>query len=318
VIHLTAAWTAFLIARWISERRAPATALQPALIAAAVASPSVVYMAWLYLSEPIFKARADTATWSPRPDLYLLGFGLLLPLAVWGSVCLWQSKEEAPKRAQRLLPLSWVVAGFLVAYAPLAFQRKMIMGTDLPIGLLAGLGVANLADRAPKLRGILAPAVVALLAVTTLRWPARDVRMAREENLTSTRIHPAYWPLDDIQAFEWIHSHTPESATLMTFPINGVFAPAYSGRAVWAGHWGETPRYAERFVAAGAFYRGTMSSEDRRAFLEANGITHVIWSPLEQEIAQSPSGGGHRPLVREPYLTQVFHQGDTTVYEFRR
>lgn len=68
VIHLTAVWSAYLLARWVVGRRFPARAVGLALIAAVVAAPSVVYMAWLYATEPVFKARADTATLTPPLD----------------------------------------------------------------------------------------------------------------------------------------------------------------------------------------------------------------------------------------------------------
>lgn len=327
VIHLAAAWTAYLALRWIVCRRFPAREVGYAALAGLVASPSVLYMAWLYATEPIFRARADTATLSFSPVSYLLGFGLLIPLALWGAVRLWTQKDALPERPQRVLPPAWAVAGILVAYAPFAFQRKMIMGADLPLGLLAGLAVASLAERFPKGRALVAAAIVAALSITTLRWPLRDVRMARTENLTSTLLHPAYWPLDDIHAFEWLHAHSPSDAALLTYPLNGMLAPAYSGRRVWAGHWGETPRYdASRFARANAFYWGTMSSAERAAFLRENGLGYVVESSVEQEYvnawAEARRQAGQpvparRPLSAEPFLERVFHEAQTTVYQVR-
>ncbi|MBM3458693.1 MAG: hypothetical protein FJX77_09205, partial [Armatimonadetes bacterium] len=72
MIHLAAVWTLYLLLRWGTERRWPARAVGMALLAALVASPSVAYMAWLYLSEPVFRARADTETLTPGVDRYLL------------------------------------------------------------------------------------------------------------------------------------------------------------------------------------------------------------------------------------------------------
>ena len=109
-------------------RRFPTREVKTALIAAAIAAPSVLYMLWLYKAEPIFKARADTATLSPNPALYLLGYGLLIPLAIYGLRILWRKaaagtftgQEHQPpaaggtlRRAQRLgaggsIPVTWV------------------------------------------------------------------------------------------------------------------------------------------------------------------------------------------------------------------
>jgi len=85
VIHLTVVWVAYLCGRWAVEGQLPAKALRMAVIAAVVAAPSVAYMAWLYVTEPVFKARADTATWSQLPTGYLLGYGVLSPLAFYAG-----------------------------------------------------------------------------------------------------------------------------------------------------------------------------------------------------------------------------------------
>lgn len=327
VIHLAAAWSAYLLLRWLVTRRFPVRPVGQAALAGVAASPSVLYMAWLYTADPVFRSRADTATLSYSVVSYLLGFGLMIPLAAWGSVRLWKAKDELAGRPERLLPPAWAVAGLLVAYAPFAFQRKMIMGTHLALGLAAGLAVAALAELRPRRRALAAALLIAGLSITTLRWPIRDVQMALNRNLTSTQQHPAYWPLSDIQAFEWIHAHTPPDAALLTYPPNGMLAPAYSGRRVWAGHWGETPNYnRERFATADAFYWGTMTSAERAAFLRENGIDYVVESSFEQDYpalsaerrrAAGRPVGPRRPLAGEPFLSPVFRKGDTTVYEVR-
>jgi hypothetical protein len=106
-----------------------------------------------------------------------------------------------------------------------------------------------------------------------------------------------------------------------------MLAPAYSGRRVWAGHWGETPRYdASRFARANAFYWGTMSSAERAAFLRENGLGYVVESSVEQEYvnawAEARRQAGQpvparRPLSAEPFLEPVFHEAQTTVYQVR-
>lgn len=337
IIHLAGAWSAYVALRWVVTRRFPARAFGMAALAGAVAAPSVAYMAWLYASEPVFKARADTATLSPPLAHYLLGFGLVLPLAAWGAVLLWRRKPapDTPMRAE-LLPIAWAVAGFLVAYAPFAFQRKMIMGTHVPLALLAGVAIACLAsgvgDRFRLPRFAVAGLVIALLSVTTVRWLVRDTRMALGENLTSTLVHPAYWPQGQIDAFRWLHRNSPREAALLTYPLNGVLAPAYSGRRVWSGHWGETPNFNDTLLPALDFYRGTMSSEQRREFLAQNGIDYVLLSAIEIAAVQQWREGrlqrgeplpATTPLEQEPFLKPVFTspadertgEGPTVLYE---
>ena len=344
VIHLTAVWCSYLLAKWIVGRRFPAREVGHGLITALFAVPSVAYMAWLYLTEPVFKARADTATHSPEIQGYLWGYGLLLPLAALGAYRLYRQNREAagdePRPSRRwLLPIVWAVVGLPLAYLavphlsdgqlewqPVAFQRKLIMGYHLPLALLSGLAISGMARVIAARTGtartgvIVAALAVTLLSISNLRYLVRDIKLARTENLTSTGAHHAYWPESDLHAFEWLHSHTAPDATVLTWPMNGVFAPAYSGRKVYAGHWGETPGYEARLKEEFAFYWGVWSSEERLRFLRHYGITHIVESPIEREWitvwgqrARTPQ----RPLVSESFLQPVFTERDTTIYEVR-
>jgi hypothetical protein len=373
VIHLTLVWVTYLGLRWIMGRRFPAKDLGLALIAAVVAAPSVAYMAWLYVVEPVFKARADTATWSRSPLTYLLGYGLLVPLAVWGGFLLWNGKEGEPPdsarrdRLRRLLPPAWAVAGLVAAYLPFAFQRKMIMGYHIPLALLAGLAVAEIGRRAlEKAEGmrkdeggrlkdeggrlkderdplhpssfipqpfevrraapVVSAALLALMAISNVRFLVRDASQAKPDGITSTSIHPVYWPESGIHAFEWLGRSSPRTAALLTWPMNGVLAPAYSGRAVYAGHWGETPRFPDRVTEAFRFYWGIWNSEERLRFLRANGITHVLLSPMDRSYMEAQALGylqkgravpPPRPLEGESFLLPVFREGEAVLFQVR-
>lgn len=326
VIHLALVWCAYLAAKGIVLRRFPTREFGLACVAGLLTLPSVAHMAWFYQTEPVFKARADTATWSPHPLKYVLGYGLLIPLAVWGARLLArrgtgpeQGSEEWDTR--RLLPLAWAIAGITAAYLPFAFQRKMIMGYHFPLALLAGLALAELARRAaPKLRlsaargpVLVAGLCVAVLAVSNVRYLVRDVHLAFTEGVTSTGIHPVYWQEGLIRAFRWMGKNTGEDAVLLTFPLNGVMAPAFSGRTVYAGHWGETPAFEEKVREGRAFYGGRWNSAERLLFLRDRGITHVLVGRMERQIAEMSRRG--TPLSHEPFLRPVFREGETVLFE---
>jgi len=321
VIHLTAVWAAYLVLRGGVYRRFPLAEVRLALVAAVVAAPSVAYMAWLYLAEPVFKKRADTATLSPLLIHYLWGYGLILPLAAAGAVWLWRRRAERPDGAW-LLPLAWAAVGIPITYLPFAFQRKLIMGCHLPLAILAGFAVANLARRAaarwPRrfAAGAAAACVLALLAVSNVRFLHRDLHLALATGRVG--VHPLYWPRNDLHAFEWLGRHTGKDAVLVCLTTNGTMAPAYSGRRVFVGHWGETNDAIRKEREVYAFYEGAWTSERRREFLRRNRVTHVLFGPQEQVVQlMSGPGRGRRPLEAEPFLTPVFTEDQTTLYAVR-
>lgn len=386
VIHLAAAWLLFLGARSFTEGRVPWGAVAAAAVAAAVASPSVLYMAWLYRSDAVFRSRADVETLTPGIELYLTGFGLSLLLAFWyadrglprgdpgalrrglstGAAALaaaaaltpaggWslpllltarllRAGGEAGPGLSLLLP-AWLAGGFAAAYLPFAFQRKLLMGVQIPLGILAGFGIAALAGARipedssagwgrPSRRWLAAP-VLLLLSISPLLFMLRDVQVAREENLTSTRLHPAYWRSDLLEAYRWLGRETPPDSVVLALPSHAVLIPALSGRAVYAGHWGETPDFGERFRQALLIYgaqprtaelrRALSAGPDpgreapdpaaefsrlRRLWLHRSGITHLVWGPYERQAAEA----GPLPLTAEPFLTPIHRSGETVIF----
>lgn len=326
-IHLAAAWGGYLAARGVVERRVPWHSLRMALVAALVAAPSVGYMAWLYRTEPVFRLRADTPTLTGDFAKYLWGYGLLLPLAAAGAVLLWRGRKDSAggPAPQVLLPV-WAVAGLLVIYLPFAFQRKLIMGTHLPLAVLAGGGAAALAEWAcrnrPRWVGVTAALPVLALAPSHVLYMLRDVRVARLENRTSTGAHPAYWRADVMETLRWAGTSTPRTAALLTWPQNGVLAPALSGRAVYAGHWGETPAFSEKMQHAYLFYWGEWSPAERLRFLQSQRITHVLRSPVEEEwvTAFGARRRHFRPFRRledEVFLEPVHRVGEAALFAVR-
>ena len=85
------------------------------------------------------------ATLSPPFYQYIFGYGIVLVMAVVGvALRLMRRKRGADSvvaaaGTNLLLPACWFVAAMAVTYMPhVAFQRKMIMGADIPLSLLAG------------------------------------------------------------------------------------------------------------------------------------------------------------------------------------
>lgn len=325
VLHLALVWTIYLIVRTIVERRLPVLALRHALTAACIAAPGVVYMGWLYLTEPVFRERADTPTWSPAPHLYVIGLGLLLPLAAAGGWMLLRrdgaSQGQPGMEVQRrtaLLLVVWPLAALAAAYLPVAFQRKLVMGIHLPLALLAGVAIAagarSVAARMPRAAPWVAALGVLVLAPSNLRYLERDIRLALRENRTTTYFHPAYWPQSELAAFRWLGEHSGRDAVLFGYPLSLVLAPAYSGRTVYAGHWGETPQFPARVREAEAFFGGAWDERARAEFLRRHRITHVYIGAREQLLISRAAARGLRRPEEAPYLRLVWRSGQSAVY----
>jgi arabinosyltransferase C len=319
VITLAAVWGTYLLVKGIATRRVPWRDLGMAGIAAAVAFPAAAYQYYVFSVDPVFSKRVEVATTSPGFWRYLLGYGLLLPLAAMGA---WKG------RAGVGFLIVWSVVGFAVPYLPVSFQRKMVMGLHFPLALLAAEGAMALVSRfaagkldtkpdgtkTPARRISMQSAILFLLVAFTsgsnVRYVIRDVEKA-VQNQASTGIHPVFWPDREYAAMRWMAANTPDRSVVLASTAIGSVIPAIAGRTVYAGHWGETPRFAEKFQEIYAFYRLDWPPAQRERFLRQRGITHVYVGSWEQNIrrvtdARLPAPPGPLDLSREPYLTRIY------------
>lgn len=210
------------------------------------------------------------------------------------------------------------MAGFLIAYFPMPFQRKMLMGTHLPLCLLAGVGAAWLARRfAPRHQALALALLVLASAPSSALFLRRDFRHL--ETLKSETHLTPYPLLDQRDVYDWLRAHTPPTATVVGLPGLCTFLPGEAGRAVWAGHWAETPQYGRKDAEFADAFDQLAPDEFRHQFLLStranylfypNDISRATFKRHHQvhhfvQLTQSP----------HPYLRQVYQNASFTVYE---
>lgn len=253
---------------------------------------------------------------SPPPDAYLLAFAPQLVLAAFAL-----PRVLARRSATDLLSLSWIAATALLLYAPLAQQRRFVAGVQVPLTLLAteGLfeGIPALVARArgalrrtagarPAPRSVESPEAPAATAPPRDGLPSRGFasisRGLRAAFLAASfatnaivvgadlayfrrGAYPLYLERDLLQAIAAFGERSSPDALLLASPEVAHFVPALTGRRVVAGHYDLTvdpPRKAaviRRVLDPGA------PAAERRALLDRSGVTHVLLSPYEAEMA---------------------------------
>lgn len=250
--------------------------------------PAVGYNYWLFLQEPLFRARALVPTGSAPLPFVLLGYGLLLPLSGWGYYLL--SRSEDPRESRQSAPFLgiWALMGLLLPYVPLSFQRKLIMGTHIPLALLAGVGLEATLRRWPVRRSLALLLVVILFGATNWRWLVQGVKNAQENN-TEPGLRP-FLMRTEWQAMKWLEKEGVGGGVL-ALPLTGVagYLPAVTGLPTYAGHWGETPHFAQRLRRILAFYQGELSLEERRDFLRRIRVRWVFYGPAERSLPRARS-----------------------------
>lgn len=229
---------------------------------------------------------------SPKIDAYWLGplgWGIAFALAL---VALWGLARE--DMAWNLI-LAWAVIGLVAPYFPGLFQRKLLMGVEIPWAILAAWGfyglVRNLDTGRRQMVGAL---VILVLAASSLRWISRELVSIRAD-VSNTTVHPVFLSDDVRRIVEYLERTRGRKVVLAMpgIPAKSEAEDAYgppampdlnpivsglTGSYTYAGHWSETPDYARRRaeVMQNLFLLPTATPERQRAMIAKAGANFVV------------------------------------------
>ena len=161
-----------------------------------------------------------------------------LPLGVWsaagagGRRC---GNTGAPGWARVGLPLLWVGLTAVLVHLPWNLQRRFLEGIQVPLGLLAGVGLAQITDRRLQIaRGkrLAQAAVVALAAMSNLYLTAGLTLAA------ANRSPAFFWPADFLAGVDWLRDHSAWDEAVLAAFETGNLIPARIGHGwCWAIGW---------------------------------------------------------------------------------
>ena len=225
-------------------------------------------------------------------------------LATLGALGLLADEEPAFN-----LFVSWALLGIVAIYFPGLFQRKLAMGLAVPWAVLSGICLAGVLKQLPRSTRNFATAVALLLfSTSSILWFVRDIRLERL-NVARTTVQPVYLRSDIERVLAFLNSLPDKRIVVVAIPgiqsidraedgsvipdsfsepVIGDFNPILTGMAgvyTYAGHWSETPHYAERRVESEKeLFSSKATLEQRRAFLLTAGADYVL-APIPGAIA---------------------------------
>jgi hypothetical protein len=282
-------------------------------VAVAAHAALIVYQYLAIQSDPIWRAfTAQNITASPPPLYYLLGYAPLLWLAVLGLRGAWHpSADNAISVHGVRMAALWVLLVIVLVYAPLATQRRYLLGVQVPLALLAAVGWCSLMQNIsrPPRRALLTVGYVALAALPLALNVYSGVVSLHSADTS------AYLSADESAAAAWVRANTPHDAVLLTtFDLDGRGSGgrvvAATSRRVYVGHWIETAEIDRKIADVRAFYQPQMGREARRAFLRANGIGYVWYDASAAALGAWSPADGDFVLVFDSASVQVWQVVD--------
>ena len=286
VLHVMLAVICIRVTSDVIQRRFQLHAWLLAIGAGVIALPTTAWVFYATRVDPLFAARADTDTRTAAIHWVLIGFGIALPLAIVAVVNAIKARD-IPK----LYLAAWFVGALLSSQLPFAFQRKMLMGAQIPLAMLA---VAGLLQIATKLTGdfpkILIGTAVLLALPTNVFW-VQDAMSKLPANAGSTQMRP-YLTISENDALAWLGTNGkatdavlvgPDPTSHLRFPSVAlmphlsVYVPAIAGLTVFDGHWSETINYGAKITSTVRFFDASTSDDVRREILVQNRIRYVLY-----------------------------------------
>jgi len=293
----------YWIVQGVRERRIVWRGLATVVAMGVVQLPLLVYDVWVFRTQPVFAGwSTQNATLSPPPRIYLLGYGVLLAMAAVGVVT-W-----ARQGSQGLaFPLLWIGLVVVLIYLPWNLQRRFLEGVQVPLGLLAGVGLAegllplDGEGRRARRRWYALVGAVALTAMSNLYLTAGLTLAA------ATRAPALFWPVDVLAGVDWLGENSAWDETVLAGFETGNLIPARIGHRVVLGHWMETVDYAGKQEAVVHFFAADTSDEERLALLEEWRVNWIFYGPEEWSL------GAFAPEAAS-WLVPAFRRGEVTVY----
>ncbi len=224
---------------------------------------------------------------------HLGGYWASFPIWWFGyAVCLAILAVVACGSVAWNLVVAWAIIGLCAPYFPALFQRKLLMGLGIPLGILAAYGLAeimNKLERSP--RNLVAALGILLLSASSLRWFQRELLLIRND-VSNTTVHPVYLTKDVGAILSYFNQNPRPHRIVLAMP--GVPQPTddpdiyetpyipdlnpivtgLTGSYTYAGHWSETPQYSARRNSLTNLFM--IGSTDKAAFLESTKADFII------------------------------------------
>ncbi len=257
--------TIWTIWQWKSDR----TTAMRALWAIAGAAIPIIYQVVVFRDSEEFRTKALTLTEPPHVIVIIVAFLFLILLGAEGFRVL-KDRTQA-----RNLMVLWALGTLVMVYAPISFGRKMLEGLQIPLLMLAGVGLSTL-RRTWLMWGLVG--VLAFSPLITVGWIMNN---AAENNSKRFPMPPIYLYDSNVEALKYLNAQ-PQQGAVLCMPMTGGYLPRATGKYTYTGHWAETLHMKIKFPTTIRYFRNQMSPDEARLLFAQNQIRWVLEGPYER------------------------------------
>ncbi|MEK6645224.1 MAG: hypothetical protein AABY84_00905 [Candidatus Firestonebacteria bacterium] len=293
----------YIICDYINKKKLDINIIKNFLIVFLIALPALIYEYYIFNFAEVFKAWKDVnITISPNPYSYIIGYGLLIPFAIWGIFLTLKSAKT-----EKLLLLSWIFAVMVLTYLPFNFQRRFILGAQIPLCIFATEGIFAFSSYiSSKKRIFNAKVILILLLLITLPSTFKFIF----DNLNGVKKYYLNYNIyeDDFSAFEWINKNIKSPSNFISSFIIGMYLPGRTGNSVFVGHYHNTPNFSDKLDILNKFFNSKTADDFRTNVLKENSIDYLYYGQFEKNL------GDFNP-DNVKYLTVVYQISNVKIFK---
>lgn len=263
----------------------------------------------------VLRQFSNAGVYSPNPlELaLLLGAPFMIAIVTFDGLL-----PLNPRPAGELFIKVWFIVNFFLIYLPVDYQIHFINGFQIPISILATLGVFRfllphitswtraLSERhlhpSPTiLTGMLAAFLLFLVLPTNIYlvgWRVFDMQ----------RHEPPYFLFrDEFAGMAWLRENARSQDVVLSSLQTGQYIPGFTGERAYLAHWANTLDYFRKRDSVGRFFDPAVSDAERRALIETFHVTYVYWGEGERTL-------GSWDPARASWLKPVWSSRNVTLF----
>lgn len=253
-VPIASALVAYIAVLTIRTRRIPRLELNWTLLVILPALPILLYyLVVTNANEALRIWNIQNETPSPTVDRYILGFGLLLFVALPG---IWRALRRFERDGDRFM-LIWLVVNVIWLYVPFNLQRRLAIGLIIPIVYFGVRSLEdfwfNLINRKWRDAALLVFFVFLMPSnVLVLGLPLVGVIEPKRGLEEALLIESGYG-----EAMRWLNRNARPGDVVLAPPQPSLWIPAYTSLRVVYGHPIETLDAERKLAEVVAFYNGS-------------------------------------------------------------
>jgi hypothetical protein len=279
-----------------------------ACLAALLPAPFLAYNFLEFNLDPFLKAWTEqNRILSPHPVHYLLAYGLLLPFAFFGA---WRLLCRRPWEGLMLVP--WVLSLPLLAYAPVAIQRRLPEGIWIALVVLSLSALEELRTRWRKTNQRAKEGWLSFPLL--LAYPSTLILLVGGFLTAIRPALPVFRPAAEITAFQSLQEQARPAEVVLTSFESGNPLPAWAPLRVVIGHGPESANLSRLRPLVSAFYSVGATDFDRLEFLRKENVNYVFYGPAERSLGSwDPSQAAFLRQVYDDGINQIYKVSDQSV-----